>query len=99
MCFSVFVCVCLFVSVFELTRADTYTEITCVYYVVYTTGVQVCNIMAAAGCGRQRPSLAAGRVGRPWAYVGRCAKACAYTPGVENGCALMDIVLCLPTQE
>ncbi len=26
MCFSVFVFVCLFVSVFELTRVDTYTE-------------------------------------------------------------------------
>ncbi len=34
MCFSVFVFVCLFVSVFELTRVDTYTEIAYVLTVV-----------------------------------------------------------------
>ncbi len=34
MCFSVFVFVCLFVNVFELTRVNTYTEIT---YVLSTT--------------------------------------------------------------
>ncbi len=48
-CFSVFVCllVCLFVSVFELVRVDTYTEITyartCMH--VYYTDVHVCICM------------------------------------------------------